>query len=122
MKSDLSYVCKRIIPAGLAILGVFLVTNVSRGQVPLYSGLDANGEQVIDSSAVLTNSFDDMTDHTYNQPVAVGQFSDCTVRRKFAFPIASIKVTLVSLTNSAAVDSADDIGYVGNILVTPDST
>src|SRR5262249_6040028 len=34
----------------------------------------------------------------------------------------SLKVTLVSTTNAVALDSADDIGYVGTMLVTPDST
>jgi hypothetical protein len=44
----------------------------------------------------------------------VGSFAECAITRTFAAPIKSLKLSIVSGT-------ADDIGYVGGILVTPDS-
>ncbi|NOS69667.1 MAG: tandem-95 repeat protein [Verrucomicrobia bacterium] len=71
--------------------------------------------QSIDSTSLLTNSIVDNSEHTYavaNLPV--GHFAECAITRTFAAPIKSIKLSIVSGT-------ADDVGYVGNILVTPDS-
>ncbi len=70
--------------------------------------------QSIDSTALLTNAINDLTEHTYGTNTAVDSYADCRITRTFAAPIKSIKVSIVSGT-------ADDVGYVGNILVTPDS-
>lgn len=71
--------------------------------------------QAIDSTALFTNRVNDFTEHTYaERNVAVGGFSDCAITRTFAAPIKSLKVTIVE-------GRADDIGYVGNVLVTPNS-
>lgn len=71
--------------------------------------------QAIDSTGLLTNRVDDFTEHTYTEHnLAVGSFAECAITRTFAAPIKSLKVTLVSGT-------ADDIGYVGGLLVTPNS-
>lgn len=78
---------------------------------PVYHG----APQTIDSTALLTNHITDNTEHTYaagNLPV--GSYADCQITRTFAAPIKSLKLFIVSGT-------ADDVGYVGNILVTPDS-
>src|SRR5204863_6338663 len=53
--------------------------------------------------------------HTYAAAAGpIGSSADCQVTRVFAAPIKSLRLTLVSGT-------ADDIGYVGDLLVTPDS-
>jgi len=71
--------------------------------------------QSVDSTSTFTNIIDDFTEHTYSaQAGPVGSFADCHLTRTFAAPVKSVKLTLVSGT-------ADDIGYVGNILVTPNS-
>ena len=46
--------------------------------------------------------------------LSVGSFANCAITRTFAAPIKSVKLTIVSGT-------ADDIGYVGDTLVTPNS-
>lgn len=71
--------------------------------------------QAIDSMGLLTNRVDDFTEHTYAQHnLPVGNFAECAITRTFAAPIKSLKVTIVAGT-------ADDIGYVGSLLVTPNS-
>jgi hypothetical protein len=71
--------------------------------------------QSVDSTGMLTNRIDDSTEHTYSAMAGpIGSFADCRITRTFAGPIKSIKVTVVAGT-------ADDIGYVGDILVTPNS-
>lgn len=77
----------------------------------IYHGMS----QAIDSTALFTNRVEDFTEHTYStNNLPVGSFADCEITRTFAAPIKSIKVSIVSGT-------ADDIGYAGPILVTPDS-
>jgi len=71
--------------------------------------------QTVDSTGSYTSLIDDFTEHTFSaQAGPVGSFAECPITRKFAAPIKSIKVTIVSGT-------ADDIGYVGGTLVTPNS-
>lgn len=91
--------------------GEEIVQEVLVDPTPVYRGTN----QAIDSTSLLTNSIADATEHTYvmaNLPV--GGYANCTITRTFAAPIRSVKLTIVSGT-------ADDVGYVGNILVTPDS-
>ena len=71
--------------------------------------------QVVDSTTLTTDSIDDFTQHSYATNAGpIGSFADCSVTRLFATPIQSIRVTLVS-------GVADDIGYVGSVLVTSNS-
>ena len=78
---------------------------------PVYHGTP----QAMDSTDLLTNRVDDLSEHTYvAHNLTVGSFADCAITRTFAAPIKSIKLSSISGT-------ADDVGYVGNILVTPDS-
>ena len=78
---------------------------------PLFHG----APQAIDSTDLLTNVVDDLSEHTYvAHNLTVGSFAECAITRTFAAPIKSIKLSIISGT-------ADDVGYVGNILVTPDS-
>ncbi len=71
--------------------------------------------QSIDSTSTFTNIIDDFTEHSYaSQAVPVGSFADCRLTRTFAAPVKSVKLTIVSGT-------ADDIGYIGNTVVTPNS-
>lgn len=78
---------------------------------PLYRG----APQSIDSTALLTNRINDYTEHTYvAEHIPVGGYAECRITRTFAAPVKSLKVSIVSGTT-------DDVGYVGNILVTPNS-
>lgn len=78
---------------------------------PVYHG----APQSIDSTDILLKNIDDYTEHTYTaNNLPVGSFAECAISRAFAAPIRSVKLTIVSGT-------ADDIGYVGDTLVTPDS-
>jgi hypothetical protein len=71
--------------------------------------------QSIDSTSLFSDTVDDYTEHTYVAPAGpIGSFADCQITRAFAAPVKSVKLTLLSGT-------ADDIGYVGDLLVTPDS-
>jgi len=82
--------------------------STSSASVPVFSGCP----QIIDSTALLTNIINDVTEHTYSVGAGpVGSFADCTVTRNFAGPIQSIQVIIES-------GQADDIGYVGNTQVT----
>ncbi len=95
------------------LIGFFppLVSAQPTSGIPVYHG----SPQSVDSTGVFTNIISDFTEHTYVMPAGpIGSFADCTITRKFAAPIKSIKVTIVSGT-------ADDIGYVGETLVTPES-
>ena len=66
---------------------------------------------MVDSTSIVTNLIDDFTDHTYATNAGpIGSFADCGITRLFAFPIQSIKLTIVA-------GMADDLGYVGNLLV-----
>lgn len=61
---------------------------------------------------LLAQNVDDFTTYTYSVPSAgLGTFAELPVERTFAQPIKTIKVTIVD-------GQADDIGYVGNLLVT----
>jgi hypothetical protein len=78
---------------------------------PIYHGTSQN----IDSTSLLTNLVVDFTEHTYRLTSGpIGTYADCNVTRTFAAPVKSVRLSIVSGT-------ADDIGYVGNILVTPNS-
>jgi len=91
--------------------GEEIVQNITVDSTPILRG----SPQSIDSMSVLTNSIDDYSEHTYRANAGpIGSFAECPITRTFAAPIKSIKVTIESGT-------ADDIGYVGNILVTPNS-
>lgn len=58
------------------------------------------------------NVIDDFTQYTYSVPAGpIGSFADFLVSRTFPSRIQSIKVTIVD-------GQADDIGYVGSLLVT----
>jgi hypothetical protein len=71
--------------------------------------------QSIDSTSTFTNIINDFTEHTYSAVAGpVGSFADCPLTRTFAAPVKSVKLTVISGT-------ADDIGYVGNTLVTSNS-
>ena len=66
----------------------------------------------VDSTAITGNNIDDFTEHTYSVPSAgIGSFAQCTVTRTFSQPIQSIHVFIEG-------GRADDIGYVGDQLVT----
>jgi len=59
-----------------------------------------------------TPPVDDFTEHTYSVGAGgIGTFADLPVQRTFNAPIKTIKLTIVS-------GQADDIGYVGSMLVT----
>lgn len=91
--------------------GPELVWPILVDPTPLFHGTP----QAIDSTGLFTNQVDDFTEHTYAaRSIGVGNFAECPITRTFAAPIKSLKVSIVSGT-------ADDIGYVGEILVTPDS-
>jgi len=95
----------------VAWFGEEIVQNINVDPTPILHG----SPQSIDSTSRLTNSIGDFTEHTYAvRNLPVGSFADCRITRTFAAPIKSIQVTIISGT-------ADDIGYVGEILVTPDS-
>ncbi|MBI3852376.1 MAG: tandem-95 repeat protein [Verrucomicrobia bacterium] len=88
-----------------------IVQNITVDPTPILHGTP----QSLDSTSLLTNRINDFSEHTYTiNNLPVGSFAECPITRTFAAPIKSIKVSIVSGT-------ADDIGYVGNILVTPDS-
>lgn len=55
--------------------------------------------------------FEDDTEYSYNAPRPVGAFSDFAVERPFPGQVLSLQATLVA-------GRADDIGYVGDLLVT----
>ena len=58
-------------------------------------------------------AIDDFTEHSYCvNALPEGEFADQAVKRTFTAPIQSIRVTIVS-------GDADDIGYVGDLLVAP---
>jgi len=101
----------RMLQEGVGWFGEELVHTIRVDPTPLYRGTN----QAIDSTALLTNVIADATEHTYaatNLPV--GSLADCRITRTFAAPIKSLRLSLVAGT-------ADDIGYVGSLLVTPDS-
>ncbi len=78
---------------------------------PVYHG----APQTIDSTGILMKDIDDFSEHTYTaNNLPVGTVAECAITRIFAAPIRSVRLTIVSGT-------ADDIGYVGSMLVTPDS-
>lgn len=78
---------------------------------PVYRGT----QQAIDSTALLTNLITDHTEHTYSVAnLPVGSYAECQIARTFAAPIKSLKLFIVS-------GQADDVGYVGGQLVTPNS-
>ncbi|MEI2726393.1 MAG: lectin-like protein [Verrucomicrobiota bacterium] len=96
----------------VAWFGEEIVQQILVDPTSLYRGTN----QAIDSTALLTNTINDHTEHSYvaaNLPV--GSYANCQITRTFAAPVKSLKLILVSGT-------ADDVGYVGNILVTPNST
>jgi hypothetical protein len=91
--------------------GEEIVQKITVASTPILHG----SPQSIDSLSMLTNSIDDFSEHTYRANAGpIGSLADCPITRAFAAPIKSLKVTIESGT-------ADDIGYVGNILVTPNS-
>src|SRR6185436_12292696 len=95
----------------VAWFGPELVQQILVDPTAIYHGTN----QTIDSTGLFTNNVDDFTEHTYAaHNLAVGSIAEAAITRTFAAPIKSIKMSIVSGT-------ADDIGYVGNILVTPDS-
>src|ERR1043166_4713927 len=78
---------------------------------PVYHG----APQAIDSTDILQSKIDDFSEHTYTaNNLPVGTVAECDITRTFAAPIRNVKLTIISGT-------ADDIGYVGSMLVTPDS-
>ncbi len=100
-----------MVQENVAWFGEELTHTILVDATPVYHGVP----QAIDSTALLTNHIIDNTEHTYvaaNLPV--GNYADCQITRTFAAPIKSLKLFIVSGT-------ADDVGYVGNILVTPNS-
>lgn len=119
------YLTKRsIVVISIMALGLLLsvsysgssTTEASRSpktEATALSSLQNSGcEQLIDSTASSGNMFDDFTQHTYGVgALPIGGFADCTIRRTFAGPIQSLKVTIVE-------GQADDIGYVGSLQVT----
>lgn len=69
-------------------------------------------QEIIDSTGVPGLTIDDETTHTYSvRASGIGTFADRTITRRFSAPIQDIKVTVVG-------GQADDIGYVGSLLVT----
>jgi hypothetical protein len=67
--------------------------------------------EIIDSTG-LSGPIDDFTSHTFVVGAGpIGSFAERTVIRRFASPIDSIRVTVVD-------GDADDIGFVGTLLVT----
>lgn len=100
-----------MVQENVAWFGEELVCTILVDPTPVYHG----GPQAIDSTGLFTNRVEDFTEHTYvTDNLPVGSFADCAITRTFAAPIKSLKLSIVSGT-------ADDIGYVGGILVTPDS-
>ncbi len=91
--------------------GAQIVQNIVVDGTPLLHG----APQAIDSTGILTNSIDDFSEHTYSAPAGpIGSFADCVITRTFAAPVKSVKLFIVAGT-------CDDIGYVGSLLVTPNS-
>jgi hypothetical protein len=63
-------------------------------------------------SIAAPSTVDDFVEYTYSVPAgARGTFADCPIERTFSAPIESLRVTIVA-------GRADDIGYVGDLLVT----
>ncbi len=71
--------------------------------------------QEINSTSLNTPVVNDFTEHTYNVDSDDLDFiAGCEITRTFARPIKRLKLTIVG-------GHADDVGYVGNKLVTPDN-
>jgi hypothetical protein len=88
------------------VLAVIAIASTARAQ------LTTQCPASVDSTSLTDVQITDHTEHTYSvRAGARGTFADCTVTRKFAQPIASLKLFIVS-------GQADDIGYVGSRLVT----
>ncbi len=72
-------------------------------------------KDVIDSTKVDKNFIDDYTEHSYVMKAdPQGGYADQFIERFFPGLIQSMKVTIVS-------GNADDVGYVGKILVAPEN-
>lgn len=100
-----------MVQENVAWFGEELVWTILVDPAPVYHGVP----QAIDSTGLFTNRVEDFTEHTYvTDNLPVGSFADCAITRTFAAPIKSLKLSIVS-------GAADDIGYVGGILVTADS-
>jgi hypothetical protein len=95
----------------IAWFGDEIVQDILVDATPIYHGTT----QDIDSTSLLTNRVVDFTEHTYRLTSgAIGTYADCDVTRTFAAPVKNVRLTIISGT-------ADDIGYVGSTLVTPNS-
>lgn len=89
---------KRMIAAGVVVLSLAATT--------------LTAQEVVDSTGLPGPTIDDETTHTYSVRAAgIGTFADHTITRRFSAPIQDLKVTVVG-------GQADDIGYVGGLLVT----
>lgn len=93
----------------------FSVSGSAPTNSPPASSVYSGTSQVVDSTSMVTYAIDDYTEHTYATNAGpLGSFVQFGITRLFAYPIRNIKVAIVGGT-------ADDIGYVGNLLVTPNS-
>jgi len=89
-----------------ALAFVLTAALTSLGAAPLAA------QEIIDSTGLPGPTIDDETTHTYSVGASgIGTFADHTITRVFAAPIDEITVTIVD-------GRADDIGYVGSLLVT----
>jgi hypothetical protein len=86
-----------------------LVTTLNIGAAqPVYTG----APQTIDDSQLPGDSIDDFTEHTYSvSSGGIGSVADCEITRIFSDSIESLRLFIES-------GQADDIGYVGDQLVT----
>lgn len=87
---------------GIAVLLGVLAVPAAHSQLP---------PEIIDSTH-LEGPIDDFTTHTYSvRASGIGTFADRTIVRRFSAPITELRVTIVE-------GDADDIGFVGSLLVT----
>jgi hypothetical protein len=77
-----------------------------------FAVLPVAAQEVIDSTGLPGPIIDDETTHTYSvRAGGIGTFADHTIVRRFSAPIQDLRLTIVD-------GRADDIGYVGSLLVT----
>ena len=93
----------------------FSVSDSAPTNQPPSSCVYAGATQLVDSTSIMKYAIDAYTEHTYATNAGpIGSFVQFGVTRLFAYPIRTLKVAIVAGT-------ADDIGYVGDVLVTPGS-
>ena len=99
--------------SGNAVMARLVFARVDRHPIQPPS---TNCPQIINSTSIVASTIDDTTMHTYSTPNGgIGSFSDCQIIRTFSAPVKSVTLIIEA-------GFANDVGYVGNKLVTQDGT